>query len=174
MTGEDTDDVALRGYLDALLQEPATGTPAPAAAGTIWQACRLGRLHLLLPGDSTGRPMGIGEVETTPPCWHLARIRAGMVDWRVLDLARSIAPRLACASVDALLPVTGTRWLLAVPAQPVPMRLSDDAIEWREQRSSRPWLTGMSRDGQYMTLDILALIAQVADNTDTAPEECLP
>lgn len=174
MMSEDANDVALRSYFDALLQEPAKPLAVQEGTGTTWQSCRLGRLQLLLPDVDTGMPMGTSQVGTVPTDWHLAHVRIGKNDWHVLDLARSIAPRLACPAVDTLLPVTGTHWLLALPGRPTPMSLPDDAVEWRTQRSSRPWLAGMSRDGQHMALDIHALIAHVVGRTDANPEERSP
>lgn len=174
MMSEDANDVALRGYFDALLQEPATPVAAQEDSETTWQFCQLGHLQLLLPDVDTGMPMGTSQVGTIPTDWHLAHIRIGKDDWHVLDLARSIAPRLACPAVDTLLPITDTHWLLALPGRPTPASLPDDAIEWRTQRSSRPWLAGMSRDGQHMALDIRALIAHAVVHTDADPEERSP
>lgn len=156
-------DTVLRDYLDALLQDAAPaaskatqGDPAPT-----WLACRMGRLQLLLPSASIGAPIATLDFET-PESWHRARIRIGKDDWQVAELGACIAPGFAVLPIDTLLPVTGSGWLLGVTGQPVRLSLDDDAIEWRTQRSSRPWLCGMSRDGRYMTLDVQALIAHAA------------
>lgn len=168
MIAGDANDAAVRDYLDALLQEPA---PQPAAAEpeTTWQSCRLGRLQLLLPADSVGAPIDAGDA--AHPVRHLAHVRIGADDWRVLDLAHCIAPNLAAAAADTLLPVVGSHWLLAVSGCPVTLQLPDDAIAWRANRQSRPWLAGMSRDGRHMALDVRVLVAQVGDSADIHPKE---
>ncbi|HET7266980.1 MAG TPA: hypothetical protein VFP92_10095 [Rhodanobacteraceae bacterium] len=175
MMTRDPDNAALRDYLDALLQEPALQAAGAAQRDpqTLWQSCRLGHLQLLLPGNAVGTPIDASD-DTASTARHLAQIRIGTEDWRVLELARCIAPNLAGAATDTLLPVAGSRWLLAVSGRPVPMHLPNDAIEWRAQRSSRPWLAGMSRDGRHMALDVGALIAHVTGNADTTQEEPSP
>lgn len=162
------DNAVLRDYLDALLQD---GTPAADLHDDPvpnWQLCRLGRLQLLLPSGSVGAPIAAAGL-TAPDTWHGAHVRIGMVDWQVVELGACIAPGLAAAPIDTLLPVIGSRWLLGVPGLPEPLILSDDAIEWRTQRSSRPWLSGMSRDGQYMALDVQALIEHAASTHSQEP-----
>jgi hypothetical protein len=176
MTAASANDAAMRDYLDALLQESAPPAPEPTQddSATVWQMCKLGHLQLLLCGGALGAPIGIDQVATPPVAWHLAHVRIGSESWRVAELAPCIAPGLAGTPVDTLLPVTGIRWLLAVPGRPLPLHLPDAEIEWRTQRSSRPWLLGMSREGRHMLLDARALIADIAHNVGTLQKESLP
>lgn len=175
MTGN-VNDTALRDYLDALLQESEPPRPETTHGDpkTIWQLCKLGRLQLLLPGDAVGAPINANDHAAASAVWHHAHVRIDAEDWRVLELARCITPGLPCAAADTLLPVTGDRWMLAVPGRPVPMHLPNVAIEWRTQRNSRPWLAGMNRDGRHMVLDVRALIAHASRNADTTYEEPSP
>lgn len=154
---------ALQSYLDALLQpDAATVADTQRDPAPNWQVCRLGRLQLLLPAASLGTPIAARDV-TRPATWHHAHMHIGATDWQVAELGVCIAPNLAAAPVDTLLPVTASNWLLAVAGVPAPLALADDAIEWRAQRHSRPWLAGMTRDGQYMALDMRALVEHVTD-----------
>lgn len=174
MTAADASDAVLRGYFDALLQDPLP--PVPAAVQPppepAWQACSLGGLQLLLPGDVVGPPIDAGEI--AGPAVNMAHVRVRNSERRVLDLARCIAPGLPNATTDTLLPVIGSCWLLAVPGRPVPAHVPRDAIVWRARRNSRPWLAGMSRDGRHAVLDVHALIAQAGGSTDTTLEESSP
>lgn len=156
------DDAALRDYLDALLQDAAPAAGLNEQPAPNWQLCRLGRLQLLLPSDSIGAPIPTIGLTAAPGTWHQAHLSIERVNWRVADLCACIAPGLVAAPIETLLPVTGSDWLLGVAGHPEPMLLNEDAIEWRMQRSSRPWLSGMSRDRQYMALDVQALIEYAA------------
>lgn len=176
MRANNANDAAVRDYLDALLQEsvpPALGAPQDASGAT-WHLCKLGRLQLLLPTDAMDAPLDVHTVATMPDIWHLAHVRIGAERRRVAELASCIAPGAAAAAVDTLLPIVGSPWLLAVPGRPVPIQLSDVAIEWRAQRRSRPWLAGMSRESHHMVLDVHALIAGVADSAAIAQEKSPP
>lgn len=156
-------DIALQDYLDALLQPgaPVTSTDTQADPAPHWRVCRLGRLQVLLPAASLGTPIAARDV-SLPATWHRAHVRIGATDRRVAELGACIAPNLAAAPIDTLLPVTGSDWLLAVAGIPAPLALVEGAIEWRAKRHSRPWLAGMTRDGRYMALDVRALIEHVS------------
>lgn len=165
-----TPDAVLRDYMDALLRDPApTASVAPEPAGAAWQACTLGRLHVLLPGDALGAPVAARALDRAPAAWHLATIPIDGGDRRVAELARCIAPDLPAVAIDMLLPVNGTPWLLGVPGVPAAVSVADDAIAWRAQRASRPWLAGMTRDARCMVLDVHALIAQLPATPAATP-----
>lgn len=169
----DAHDTILDDYLDALLADAPLPEHAAAENAAAWRLCELGRLLLLLPNAALGAAITCANLPDAPMDWHLARIHVSDRDWRVMDLARCIAPGLAAPMVDNLLPVTGSDWLLAVPGHPQPLALPADAIQWRPHRNSRAWLAGMSRDGRYMALDVHILVAQAAE-TWLAAEDPTP
>src|SRR3546814_4968170 len=72
--------------------------------------------------------------------------------FHVVDRARVIAPQAdaQCAPGDAIYRVGG-HWLLAVDALGEELALADEAVRWRENASSRPWLAGMASEDRKST-----------------------
>lgn len=167
-------DQAIGDYFDALLASAPSPAPAVAADAAAWRLCELGRLQLLLPSTALGTPVACSNLTQAPDDWHLAQLHIDNASWRVVELARCIAPGLVAPPVENLIPVTGSDWLLAVPGHPQPLALPADAIQWRPHRTSRAWLAGMSRDGRYMALDVHILVAQAAEALGAATEEPAP
>ncbi len=170
----DAHDAALRGYLDELLETSSPPAPAEAGDSADWLLCALGRLQLLLPNAALGKPIACTDAAPTPADWHLACLRIDDADWHVAELVRCVAPDFATSPIETLIPVTGSRWLLAVPGHPPPISVPADTIQWRPHRSSRAWLAGMSRDGKYMALDVHTLVAQAAETLGAGVEEPSP
>lgn len=160
-------------YLDALLQ-PVSLPHASTDDTAPWCLCKLGRLQLLLPAHALDAAMPAAAVALPPTDWHLARVHIGDGEWRVLELARTIAPGIPAGGIETLIPVTGSGWALGVPGHPQPRVLSADAMQWRPHRNSRPWLADMSRDGQFMALDVHILVAQAAATPGATMEEPMP
>ena len=169
----DAHDGVLRGYLDALLEASPPPVPTDATAN-MWRLCTLGRLQLLLPDTALGKAVACASVAQAPADWHLARLPIDGADWHAAELVRCIAPDHAAPPVETLMPITGSRWMLAIPGHPELLALPADAIQWRPHRTSRAWLAGMSRDGRYMALDVHTLVAQLAETVGAGMEEPSP
>lgn len=168
-------DAVLCEYLDALLDpSPRLSVEATDIASPAWRLCTLGRLQLLLPDHALGAAIDCTSLAQAPTDWHLARVRIDETGWRVAELVRCIAPGMAAAPVETLIPVTGSGWMLGVPGRPQPLSMPADAIQWRPHRTSRAWLAGMSRDGRFMALDVHTLVAQAAETPGAGIEEPTP
>src|SRR3546814_13390038 len=66
-----------------------------------------------------------------------------------------------CAPGDAIY-LVGGHWLLAVDALGEELALADEAVRWRENASSRPWLAGMASEPLCAVLDVVGLSGQLA------------
>lgn len=168
-------DAVLCDYLEALLESsPQLAVAKTDVAGPAWRLCALGRLQLLLPDHALGAAIDCASLAQAPNDWHLARVRIDETEWRVAELVRCVAPGMAFAPVETLIPVTGSGWMLGVPGRAQPLSLPADAIQWRPHRTSRAWLAGMSRDGRFMALDVHTLVAQAAETLGAGIEESTP
>lgn len=181
-------DAAVQDYLDALLSDapeahaPAMAEPpAPAsdpgpvaidATGTRYRVCRIASVRLALPADALSDPMPLPSLLAyAGNHWLLGRHRHAGREWQVVDLARIVAPGVPRPLPDHLLPLRGGRWALACTLEDATLVLDDSAVRWREARSNRPWLAGMTHEDACAVVDLDALLAELAADPTVATEE---
>lgn len=92
------------------------------------------------------------------PAWRLGTLTRAGADEIVVDLARVIAPGLSFAPPGIGLRLAGRPWCLAVAEVGAVHEIDDANFALRAERSSRPWLAGMTRDTPRALLDPDALI----------------
>lgn len=160
-TAPDVHD-AVQCYLDALLTNGATETGADATTADrrrAYRICRISSVRLALPEAYLDAAIPLPPLlNYSAPDWFLGRHLHDGMQRQVVDLARIVAPDVPRSHADALLPIRSRPWAMACTLDPQVAWLTHDDIQWRDPGGMRPWLSGMSRDGQCAVIDIPALL----------------
>jgi hypothetical protein len=167
---------AVDAYLTDLLTEAPPQAPVPAAAPA-WPPAASDYLLCVAGGVRIAMPMA--QVEDMLPAplagsdaLYAGHPRQGEQSLRVVDLAPILAADLVEPSADMLVVLSGRRWALACRIEEDPLRIASSDVEWRvgrAERSSRPWLGGMHKDGRCALLDVAALV-EMLDQAPPSPE----
>jgi hypothetical protein len=173
-------DAAVQDYLDALLSdapghdydESVGESPQDEAGGKRYRICRIASVRLALPADELIEPLPLPSLLAyAGNHWLLGRHRHAGREWQVVDLARIVAPGVPRPLPDHLLPLRRGHWALACTLEDETIQLADDAIRWRDARSNRPWLAGMTQENACAVVDLDALLAELATDPVAAAEE---
>ncbi|MBB3225571.1 hypothetical protein FHW69_000161 [Luteibacter sp. Sphag1AF] len=76
----------------------------------------------------------------------------------VADLASVVAPGMPGAAPTTLLLFADRRWAVACTVQDEPVSFDPDAVQWRTNTTSRPWLAGMAKEPKCAVVNTAALI----------------
>lgn len=157
----------------------AAGDHAPAAAAIrshgecVYRTFSVAGLQMLIQRgeiDSVG-PMPKPVAESTKAvAWLLGTVMRDGHVCHMVDLARVIAPQADVhrSPGDAIY-LVGGHWLLAVDALGEELTLAKEAVRWRENASSRPWLAGMASEPLCAVLDVVGLSGQLAQELQRDP-----
>lgn len=136
-----------------------------------WWLCQMGRMRILVASSTVLSPLDANTLSDPPMVWHQTQIVHQGRTWQVLELARCINPNAPETPVTHLLPLRGQDVLLALPGAPLPFPLEDADIQWRTPRTIRPWLMGMTKDGEQIIVDLSLLLASCMDNNGPIVED---
>ncbi|TCV94176.1 hypothetical protein EC912_104374 [Luteibacter rhizovicinus] len=95
-------------------------------------------------------------VATRPIC--LGRWRHPSGEARVADLAAVMSPDMAGSPATTLVLLSDRQWALACTVEDEPVVFGPDAIQWRTNATTRPWLAGMAKEPKCGVVDTAALI----------------
>src|SRR5690625_613408 len=80
---------------------------------------------------------------------------------RAVDAARFVMPEryddLFLDSAKYVISIAGVPWGLAVDSVKQPVTLAPEDVNWRGERSKRPWLAGMVKERMCALLDVLRI-----------------
>lgn len=158
---------AVDDYLDDLLSDVPSSSPAPAAEWDLsWPPSTSGYLICNAAGVVVAMPMNQVADILPASSGHGDEVQVDDGETRrparVVDLARILADDLHEPAVDMLVVLHGWRWALACRStEEETSRIASADIDWRvarPERRQRPWLGGMCKNGRRVVLDVVALL----------------